>query len=110
MANQYIVAKRENAETNGLIGISVKVFEAIAELAIEDIKGVKVVRSTNLKKSVNCEVKDNITIDMRLACQVGVNVNSISTEVQNKVAEAIKNNTDFDNIVVNVNIVSFYTK
>lgn len=111
MANQYIVAKKKNQpSSNGLIGISIKVFESIATYAIEDIKGVRIHPASNFKKSVNCEVKDCIKIDMKVDCQVGINVNTISSEIQKKVAEAILFNTDFEQVQINVNIVDFYTK
>lgn len=104
----YIVAK--NREQNiGIIGLSTTVFEAIAEFSLEDIKGVKVIPATRFKRNVACKVEDGkININLNINVKTGNNVNEICRKVQKHIVNCIYNMTDFDDVIVNVDVKGFY--
>ncbi|HPX46146.1 MAG TPA: Asp23/Gls24 family envelope stress response protein [Bacteroidales bacterium] len=104
----YIVAK--NREHNiGIIGLSTAVFESIAAFSLEDISGIKVVPSTRFKKNVTCKVEEGkININLNVTVKTGNNINEICRKVQNHIVNVIDNMTDFNDVVVNLDVRGFY--
>ena len=107
MAVEYILASK-NKDTIGTIGLSISVFESIAQYTIEDMKDVYLTLSTNFRKNINCKVENNaLIIDLDIVVRIGRNVNEISRQIQNNVASEIYAMTSISNIIVNVNVKGF---
>ncbi len=104
----YIVAKNREQQI-GIIGLSIAVFESIAAFSLEDVKGIKLVPATRFRKNVTCKVEDGkINIDLNINVKTGNNVNEICRKVQNHIIKGIYNMTDFDDIIVNIDVKGFY--
>lgn len=104
----YIVAKNREQHI-GIIGLSTTVFESIVAFSLEDIAGIKIVPATRFKKNVNCKVEDGkINIDLKITVKTGNNVNEICRKVQKHIVNGIYNMTDFDDVIVNIDVRGFY--
>ena len=107
MAVEYILASK-NKDTIGTIGLSISVFESIAQYTIEDMKDVYLTLSTNFRINVHRKVENNaLIIDLDIVVRIGKNVNEISRQIQNNVASEIYAMTTISNIIVNVNVKGF---
>ncbi|MGI6608178.1 MAG: Asp23/Gls24 family envelope stress response protein [Erysipelotrichaceae bacterium] len=104
----YIVAKNRDQHI-GIIGLSTAVFESIAAFSFDDIEGIKVVPDSRFKKNVVCKVEDGkININLNVTVKTGNNVNEICRKAQNHIVKCIDNMTDFNDIIVNLDVKGFY--
>lgn len=92
-----------------MIGLSTAVFESIVAFSLEDIKGIKLVPATRFRKNVTCKVEDDkLNFNLSLTVKTGNNVNEICRRVQNHVIKVVYNMTDFDDVIVNIDVRGFY--
>ncbi|MGN1398384.1 MAG: Asp23/Gls24 family envelope stress response protein [Erysipelotrichaceae bacterium] len=107
MAVEYILASKKD-NTIGTIGLSIAVFESIAQYTIEEMNDVYLTISTNFRKNVNCKVENKtLIIDLDVIVKIGRNVNDLSHQIQNNVANEIYEMTSIKQVVVNVNVKGF---
>lgn len=104
----YSVEKKSNV---GKLNIGLQVFETITLHALEEVKGVKLSGNSSLampgtKSPVIVKVNksNQVTIDIELVVDYGLNVTSLSNAVQTKIVNAILELTGLKNTKVNVSI------
>ena len=110
MANEYILSKHYTNEI-GIIGLSKAVFESIAEVSVNELPQIKLAPNTQLNRNIVCKVVNNsIVLTIRALIEKGTNVNDLSTHLQEKITTSVKQMTDFSEVIVNVNIVGFFSR
>lgn len=100
--------KIENYTRNGAMGISHFVFDQIAEIATNKVKGASVKTNSvkrlfKVHKPISCQIRNgqvNVKIDVII--RSGANVNAVCTQIQEEVANAISSMTEL--VPFNVNI------
>ncbi|MCF0117647.1 MAG: Asp23/Gls24 family envelope stress response protein [Bacilli bacterium] len=104
----------ENYSKNGKMGISHLVFDQIASLATDRVKGASVAkiedsknkkssRAFALHKPVICDIKNgivNVKIDVTISAQA--NVNAVCLQIQEEVANTLQAMTEL--VPFNINI------
>lgn len=104
--------KIENYTRNGAMGISHVVFDQIAEIATNKVKGASV-KSVNagklfkLHKPIACQIRNgkvDVKIDVRVAR--GVNVNDVCMQIQEEVANALSSMTELVPFNINIKVVA----
>lgn len=104
----YSVEKKSNV---GELNIGLQVFETITLHALEQVKGIKLSSGATLTMKgtknpiiVKVNKSNQITIDIELVVDYGLNVATLSTTVQTKIVSTIFELTGLKNAKVNVNI------
>ena len=105
MAQEFIVIK-EKTEQSGLIGLSKSVFEMIAKISMEDVKGCMLVE--NSKRAVSCRIQNNrLHVGVEAKIKYGENVNQLCEEMQQRIAQNIQLMTNLKCGSVDVKISGF---
>lgn len=95
---------------NGEILMNVQVFDEITKRTVNEMKNVSLDTSKGIqipgtKKVVNCTIKDNeVYICIHVRIKYGVNISSITKEIQEKIAVAVKQMTDVDVKHINIEV------
>lgn len=107
-AKYYEYTTNTNA---GKIGLSLQVFGLITKIAIEENEDVtldtpvKTIRNVG-KSPIICELNhSNLNIQVDVKVKYGKNVNKTVKELQEHIAQAIKNMTDVDVASINIRVV-----
>jgi uncharacterized alkaline shock family protein YloU len=106
MAQDYVVLNEQN--DYGMIAVNKSVFQAIAEISVDDIENAVRVPESRFVKPLQLKIEKNklhITADIKL--KYGANVNATSELVQNKIYENILFMTGFKASEVTVNVTGF---
>jgi uncharacterized alkaline shock family protein YloU len=101
----------ENYSKNGKMGISHVVFDQIASISAQRVKGVsirknsKVEKAFKLNRPIECQIKNgvvNVNIDVIISH--GHNVNEICLLIQEEVSSALSSLTELVPININVRV------
>lgn len=101
----------ENYSKNGKMGISHVVFDQIASISAQRVKGVsirknsKVEKAFKLNRPIECQIKNgivNVNIDVVIAH--GSNVSEICLLIQEEVSNALSSLTELVPININVRV------
>ena len=110
MAMEYVYI--QNYARRGSLGINTVVFDQIVSIAIEKIKGVKLIKKNNdkfvfsLHKPIHCVVSNGrINCDLDVIVSSSSNVNEVCLTIQEEVAYALSSMTEFVPFSVNVRVV-----
>ncbi|MDD2553278.1 MAG: Asp23/Gls24 family envelope stress response protein [Desulfotomaculaceae bacterium] len=107
----------DNSKKQGTIKISEDVVATIAGLAAAEVSGVagmsggitgdlvEKLGRKNISKGIKAEVDENeVTIDISVIVEYGVNIHTVAVDLQNSIRNAIENMTGLSVVNVNVNI------
>ena len=89
----------QNYTRNGNMGISHVVFDQIAEIATNSVKGAEVSspkkRLFSLEEPINCSIRNGlVTVSIRVNIKKGINVKDVALSIQEKVAVALRSMTE----------------
>ncbi len=103
----------ENYSKNGKMGISHIVFDQIASISAQRVKGVtirknaKLQRAFKLRKPIYCQIQNgivNVNIDVSIA--QGSNVHEVCVKIQEEIASALSSLTELVPFSVNIKVAS----
>ena len=102
----YVVLKKDAG--SGMIAISKSVFEAIAEITMQDIENIVHTPTSFAKKTLSVHVDDNqLKIEADVRVKYGANVSETCGLVQSKIYENIVFMTGYKPSDVRVNVTGF---
>ena len=103
----YVVLKEDSGQ--GRIVINKSVFQAIAEITLQDIENISLEpASTFSRKPVVIRVDDNrLRVETEVRVKYGAGVNSTCGLIQSKIYENIAFMTGFKPSEIKVNVVGF---
>ena len=102
----YVVLKEDSGQ--GRIVINKSVFQAIAEITLQDIENISQEAGKFSKKPVVIRVDDNrLRIETDIRVKYGASVNSTCGLVQSKIYENIAFMTGFKPSEIKVNVIGF---
>jgi uncharacterized alkaline shock family protein YloU len=102
----YVVLKKDAG--SGMIAISKSVFEAIAEITMQDIENIVHTPTSFSKKTLSVHVDDNqLKIEADVRVKYGANVSETCGLVQSKIYENIVFMTGYKPSDVRVNVTGF---
>lgn len=109
MSQEYYSVEKKSSI--GELNIGLQVFETITLHALEEIKGIKLSGNAGLTMpgtkgpiTIKVNKSNQVTVDIELVIDYGLNVTTLSTTVQTKIMSAIAELTGLKNTKVNVNI------
>ena len=93
------------------MGISHVVFDQIASISAQKVKGVtirknsKVRRAFKLRKPIKCEIKNGIVnVKIEVTIAAGSNVHEVCMKIQEEIANALSSYTELVPFNINVNV------
>ncbi len=102
----YVVLKKDAG--SGMIAINKSVFEAIAEISMQDIENIVHTPTSFSKKTLSVKVDDNqLKIEADVRVKYGANVAETCGLVQSKIYENIVFMTGYKPSDVRVNVTGF---
>lgn len=106
MAQEYICINNNNE--NGIVALNSNVFETIASISCEDIKGITLAEDKRFSKAVSCKVVSNkLTINMNVLMRQGSNLTKQCEALQLTVKKNIETMTGLTSCVVNVEVIGY---
>lgn len=106
MAQEYICIN-SNKE-NGIVALNSNVFETIAIISCEDLKGILLADDKPFNKAVTCKVIANkLTINMNVLMKQGVNFVKQCDDLQLNVKRNVETMTGLSSCIVNVEVVGY---
>lgn len=102
----------ENYTRNGAMGISHVVFDQIASIATNKVKGATVkqqntARLFKLHKPITCQIRNGLVkVSIAVTISAGVNVNEVCINIQEEVASALISMTELIPFNINVKVAS----
>lgn len=109
MANYVLI---ENYTRNGAMGISHFVFDQIASIATNKVKGATVKKTNSkslfkLHRPITCEIRNGLVkVTISVTISTGVNVNEVCLNIQEEVASALVSMTELIPFNINVKVAS----
>ena len=106
MAQEYICIN-SNKE-NGIVALNSNVFETIAIISCEDLKGILLADDKPFNKAITCKVIANkLTINMNVLMKQGVNFVKQCDDLQLNVKRNVETMTGLSSCIVNVEVVGY---
>ena len=106
MAQDFIVLNEQSG--NGMITINKSVFQAIAEISVDDIENAVRQPATTWVKPIQVRVDENkLNISADIKVKYGANVEATCELVQNKIYENILQMTGFKANDISVHVDGF---
>ena len=101
----------ENYSKNGKMGISHVVFDQIASISAQRVKGVSIRKNSKVEKAfklnhpIECQIKNGVVNDnIDVIISHGHNVNEICLLIQEEVSSALSSLTELVPININVRV------
>ncbi|MBR2810031.1 MAG: Asp23/Gls24 family envelope stress response protein [Solobacterium sp.] len=106
MAQDYV--KLNEDEGNGMIAINKSVFQAIAEISVEEIENAVALPATKFSRPLQVKIENNhLHFEVDLNIRYGANVQQTCELVQNKIYENVLFMTGFKTTETKVNVRGF---
>lgn len=101
----------ENYSKNGKMGISHVVFDQIASISAQRIKGVQIRKNSQLqrifklRKPISCQIQNGIVnVNIEVTIKAGSNVHEVCIKIQEEIANALSSLTELVPFNINVKV------
>jgi uncharacterized alkaline shock family protein YloU len=102
----YVVLK--NDADSGMIAINKSVFQAIAEISMQEIDNIEFQPSSFSKRTVSVRIEHNqLKVEADVKVRYGASVNDTCGQIQSKIYENIVFMTGYKPSEVKVNVIGF---